>query len=298
MDTKKKVIIALGVIGLILICLGSVLGGNISSIPAMFSEAHLPEGVLSPAEVAPTDIHGIDLNLSNSTINVKYGAQFELTGTGNFNSYIKDGIFYCGADDTKYSVNVFGMDISVPAKWVCGYGSYVLTIPEDVSLDSITIHTFHSDIAADTLPASQVNIDMRFGDFTINHLLADTVSISVNGGKASISNPVIMNSANIEASGGISIGGEASAENALNNISLSSSRGDITLSSAVTGNAEIKSGWGDIKATLPGSNANYTLTSQKGNLDISPTAGSETSADHLADISFSCDHGSSSVNFQ
>lgn len=302
MNTGKKVIIALGVIGLVFICLGAVMGGNISSFATMFSEAHLPEGVLNPAEMATNDvnnmIHGVELNLNNSTINVKYGERFELSGTGNFNSYIKDGVFYCGSDDTKYSANVLGMDISVPSKWVCGYGSYVLTIPENISLDTITFHTFNSSIAADTLPASQLNIDMTLGDLTINHALADSVSIKVNGGKATISNPVIVDSANIEASGEISLGGESSMENVLNNISLSSSRGDITLSSAVTGNAEIKSGWGDITATLPGSNTNYTLNAQKGDLNISPTAGSETSDDHLADISFSCDHGSASVNFQ
>lgn len=297
MDNKKKIVITLAVVGLVLVCVGAVLGGSLSSIPSIFSEANLPEGVQSTEEVKNSDVHAIELNLINSDITVKLGKQFDLSGTGNFCSYIKDGVFYAGAD-SKRSASVFGMKINVPAQWVCGYGSYVLTIPTKAKLDNISINTFHCDIAADTLQASNLNITMKAGNLTVNHATADTLNVDVNSGKVSILNALISNSGSIEASKGVVIGGENAMENSLNSVSLSSSWGDIALMGQITGTSQIQTGFGDVTATLPGSSANYGLTSQKGDLNINPAAGAESSTEHFADISFSCKHGNATVNFQ
>ena len=298
MDKKKKIIIVLGVIGLVLMCGGIFLGGNPYSIPAMFSETNPPEGIQNPEEVKKSAVHSIKLNLINSHISIKPGDHFSLTGTGTFNSYVKDGVFYAGADDTKHSADLFGMKVRVPSKWVCGYGSYILTLPSKSSLDNITINTFHCDIAADTLQASNLNINMTAGDLTINHASADTLSIDVKGGKTIITNPVITNAGNIQASGDITIGDPDASEVSLNNMSLDSSRGDLSVIGQVTGTTQLQTGFGDITVTLPGSSENYGLTAQEGELAISPATVSEASSEHFGDIVFASKHRSSSVHFK
>lgn len=299
MDTKKKIIIAIGVIGLALVCGGAVMGGGPSSIPAMFSGTNPPEGILSTDQVKTADVHSIELNLVNSNITINSGKNFDLTGTGVYNSYIKDGVFYAGADNTKNTLNVFGLKISVPSKWVCGYGSYVLTIPPKASLDTIKINTFHCDIAADTLKASNLDINMKAGDITVNHAIADTLSVAVTGGKTTITNPQVSGSGNIKTSGSISIGDEAAEGSSLCNVSLSSFRGDISLIGGIAGTSQIQTDFGDVTLTLPGSNTDYGLTAQEGELAVNPPVGADAATcEHIADITFICKHGNASVNFR
>lgn len=298
MDNKKKIIIILGVIGLILVCGGAVMGGSISSSSTMFSESNLPEGAQNPADVKTSDVHAIVLNLVNSDISVKYGKNFDLSGTGVYNSYVKEGIYYAGADDTKRSANIFGMKVSVPSKWVSGYGSYVLTIPEKADLERITINTFHCNIAAETLQAADLNLTMSAGDLTINHLTGNTISIAVKAGKATITDPVITDSGNIQASGDLSLGDTTASASVMNNLSLSSFLGDISLIGSVTGTSQVQTDFGNVTATLPGSSTNYGLTAPEGKLTVSPTGSADSSTEHFANISFACKHGNASVDFQ
>lgn len=298
MDSKKKVIIALGVIGLILTVGGVVMGATPYSLPTIFSETNLPEDIQNPEEVKKSTVHSIKLNLVNSHISVKLGDHFNLSGSGVFNSYVRDGVFYVGADDTKRSADIFGMKVSVPSKWVCGYGTYVLTLPSKSSLDNITINTFHCNVAADTLCASNLDINMTAGDLTINHAIAETLSITVKGGKTNITNPEITNTGNIESSGDITIGEANTTDCSLNNVSLTSSWGDISVTGQVTGTSQMQSDRGDITAVLPGASTNYGLTAQEGELAVGPSSSEKTSPDHFADILFTCKRGNSSVNFQ
>lgn len=299
MDTKKKIILAIGVIGLVLACGGLVMGGTPNAVPAMFSGTNLPEGIQSPDQVKTADIHAIELNLANSNITINSGKKFALSGTGLFHSYVKDGVFYAGADNTKNTLNVFGLKINVPSKWVCGYGSYVLTIPPKASLDTIKINTFHCDIAADTLKASNVDIDMKAGDITVNHAIADTLSVAVKGGKTQITNPQISGSGKISSSGNISIGDETAEDTSLYNVSLSSFWGDISFIGEITGTSQIQTDFGDAALILPGSSTDYTLTAQEGDLKVNPVAETAPSSDvRIADILFICKHGNTSVNFR
>lgn len=298
MDNKKKIIIVLGIIGLVLTCGGAVMGGNPSSISTMFSETSLPEGAQNTQDVKTADVHAIELNLVNSNISIKLGKHFDLSGTGVFNSYIKDGVYYAGANDSKCFTNLFGAKIGVPSKWICGYGSYVLTVPSKATLDNITINTFHCNIAADTLQAANLNIKMVAGNLTINHLATETLSVDIRGGKASVTNPAVSGSGNIHVSGDISMGDTNAMESSIKSVSMSSSWGDISLVGQIAGNLHLQTGLGNITATLPGSSKNYRLTAQKGDLLISPTAGVENSSEHFADLFFTCKHGNASVNFK
>ena len=168
MDNRKKVFIALGIIGLVLICAGSVMGGGIASIPTMFQSYDMPAGAVALSEVAPTDIKAVELNLSYATLSIKAGQDFDLSSTGCYDSYVKDGIFYAGAGDTTHYATILGTKVNAPSKLVCGYTSYVLVIPSAAELDHISINTNHCDITCDSSLQDRLDLNMNGGELTIN----------------------------------------------------------------------------------------------------------------------------------
>lgn len=308
LNNKQKVIIALAVIGLILLCVGAVMGGSLSSIPTMFSEADLPEGIQSIDEVKTTDIRSVELNLIKSDITIKTGKSFSLSGTGLYDSYVKDGIFYAGASDNKHSANILGMKLKIPSKWVCGYGSYVLTIPKKANLDSITINTSYCNISGDLLQAKTMNISMKSGDLNLAGITADTLTLSASRGNIGIQNAQITQTGTIEAFRDVYIGNENTMKNFLGNVSVSTSLGDISLFGTLSNNSSLTTGFGDINTTLTGSKDKYNLNSQKGDLIIGTEVGTDISKENLdkltlteglyGDITFTCNHGKSTVHFK
>lgn len=308
LNNKKKVIIALAVIGLILLCVGAVMGGSLSSIPTMFSETDLPEGAQSIDEVKTADIHSVKLNLVKSDITIKTGKSFSLSGTGLYDSYVKDGIFYAGAGDNKHSANILGMKLKVSSKWVCGYGSYVLTIPKKANLESITIHTSLCDISGDILKAKTLDISMKSGDLNLADITADTLTLSASRGKIDIQNAQITQTGTITAFRDIFIGNENTMKNFLGNVCVSTSLGDISLFGTLANESSLTTGFGDINTTLTGSKDRYNLNSQKGDLTIGSETGTKISKENLdklalteglyGDITFTCNHGKSTVHFK
>ena len=51
MNNKIKIIIAIGIIGIVIMVAGFVMGSGPSSIPAIFSEATIPEGAVPIGDV-------------------------------------------------------------------------------------------------------------------------------------------------------------------------------------------------------------------------------------------------------
>lgn len=308
LNNKMKIIIALAAIGLILLCVGAVMGGSLSSIPTMFSEADLPEGVQSIDEVKTTDIRSVELYLVKSDITIKTGKSFSLSGTGLYDSYVKDGIFYAGAGDNKHSANIWGMKLKVPSKWVCGYGSYVLTIPKKANLDSITVHTSYCNISGDLLQAKTIDISMKSGDLNLAGITADTLTLSASRGKIDIQNAQITQTGTITAFRDIFIGNENTMKNFLGNVCVSTSLGDISLFGTLANESSLATGFGDINTTLTGSKDRYNLNSQRGNLTIGSETGTKISKENLdklalteglyGDITFTCNHGKSTVHFK
>lgn len=296
LSDKKKVIIALAVIGLILICGGTVLGGSLNSVPTMFSETKLPDGAQTLDSVDKADIHAIEMNLVNSNITIQMGKEYTVSSTGLNASYVKDGTLYIGAAEATYAANIFGMKLKVPAKWVCGFGSYVLTIPKKAELDNIQITTTSSNITGDTLHTKNLDIAMKSGNLTIMDTAADTLNISTHG-KVELHNIQIAQSGKISSWKDICIGDETSTENTLTNLTADTTFGDIALFGKLSGSSSLQTNFGDITTTLPGSQDNYGLTAQKGDLSISSMAGAETTTEHIGDVSYLSKHGKSTVEF-
>lgn len=298
MNNKAKILIAVGILGLVLIGSGVVMGSGTSAIPAMFSDITYPEGSQQVTEVKKADIRALELNLFQSNLKIRIGESFELTGTGFTDSYVSNGTFYAGATEATHAATLFGMRVEVPSKWVCGYGSYVLTIPEKHSLEQITIHTNRCNITGDNLIAANVTVKMKSGNMDINTISADTLELSTTRGKINVQNTKINSSATVTATKNIQLNNFVDVDNPLNNLTLTTSRGDITVTGRPTGSSTYTTKRGNITPVFFGSEQNYSLQANQGTLNVTPSTVKNAGTDHYGDVSFDCKRGSANVSFQ
>lgn len=306
MSNRVKIVIASGIIGAVLLIAGYVMGSGPSALPALFSGTNLPEGVAEISAVAPSDVHSIELNLNASNISIKMGDNFDFSGSGEFNSYVLDGVFHVGFDDTKRTANILGLKLNAPSKWICGYGSYVLVIPRDMILEQIVINTNQCDITCDRLAATKLEGNIKGGNLSIDNLISDNATLHVPNGKVTIGSSIIAQAGEITAGKNISIGNSDTGDSgaisttAINNLSLSNSRGGITLYGTLMGNSTVTSKRGDIEAYLTGSQDNYTLTSPGNNLTINSS--SDTNSENaiktqIGSVTFDAKKGKSNASF-
>ncbi len=285
MSKKSKIIIALGVIGLVLICVGAVLGGSLTSLPTIFSEVTLPEGAVAQEEINAEDVNSIEINLLNSDITIQSGDVFRFSGTGLHGYYVKDGVLYAGATEAKHAAKVFGAKVPVPGKWIYGHGTYVLTIPEHAELESIKINASHCNITGKSLVAKSIELTTDSGDITLEKIAADTLNMSV--ASLTVTDIQALQNAEITASKDVIIGNDTLMENVLQNFNLTSSRGDITAFGKLMGNCQLAAKRGKVSATLAGASTNYTMRPLAGELSVGTETGAEVSEEHFGDISFS-----------
>lgn len=301
MNNKIKIIIAIGIIGIVIMVAGFVMGSGPSSIPAIFSEATIPEGAVPIGDVQTTDVRSIELNLFASKISIKSGENFDLSGSGQYDGYVLNGVLYAGATQFKRTANVFGLKFSVPSKWICGYGSYVLVIPPNAKLDQITINTNRSDVTCDALVASQVNINIKNGDLSADKLTADTASINVDG-TTSIASSEITRNGNIASNNRLLVGTSGSAmDSTMSNTTLSNKHGGITLYAKLMGSASLQTSRGNIEVALAGTKANYTFPAAAYNLKIHESvvpADARNSTEQYGTISVTADRGNASISFE
>lgn len=284
MNKKNKVIIAIGVIGLVLVCVGAVMGGSLSNLPTIFSDVTFPEGAVSAEEVNTDDVHSIEINLINSDITIETGENFRLTGSGLLAAYIKDGVLYGGATEAKHSTKIFGAKITASQKWLYGHGSYVLTIPKKAKLESIKINGSYCNITGDALNATNIEIITGSGDVTLNKVMTDNTTISA--ANLTITDIQALQNATITTSKDVTIGNDSMMENIIQNLSLSSTKGNITTFGKISGNSSISTEEGNITTTLSGASGNYTMRSLGGELVIGTEVGAEVSDENFGDISF------------
>lgn len=303
MSNRVKVFLAFGIIGAVLLIAGFVMGSGPSALPALFSEANLPEGAVDISTVSIDDVHSVELNLNASSISIKTGENFDISGSGQFNSYVLDGVFHVGYDDTKRTANLFGMKLNAPSKWICGYGSYVLVIPQDTMLEQITINTSQCDITCDQLAAEKIDVNVKGGDLSIDKLAAFNAAVHVPNGTLTVNSSAIAEAGEITAGKSISVGTADTLSNtAMNNLSLSNSRGGITLYGILMGSSTLTANRSDIEACLGGSQDSYTLTSPGNNLAVASSSGdtdskADTTPFALGSVTFDAKKGNANVSF-
>ena len=298
MNKQIKIIIAIGIIGILIMVAGYVMGSGPSSIPTIFSESNVPAGAASLKDVSTEEIHSIELNLFASKISIKSGENFDMSGSGEFDCYVENGTLHAGATENKRSTKILG--ISVPSKWICGYGSYVLVIPPNAKLDQITINTNHSNLTCDSLIASKININVKHGNLITDTLSADNASINV-GGRFTASKTKIERTGTITSKQNLYVGtSRSSKESVLNNTTLSNKRGGITLYGKLTGNGSLQSDAGNIETVLSGTASNYTIPSNE-HLTVHSSAIDSSDGKNqkqFGTVSINASRGNASVSFE
>jgi hypothetical protein len=299
MSQQIKIMITIGVIGIVLLVAGFVMGSRPSSLPAVFSEANPPEGAVDISEVSSETIQSVVLNLTDSDISIKTGESFEFSGTGMYDSYVLNNTYYVGSSDTKHTAKALGMSFSVPSKYVCGYGSYVLVLPQDaVDNRQIQINTTRCDITCDSLIAGQLDINMKGGNLSVDNLCANTAAVNVTKGTVTIGSAQITESGSITAKKNISIGnGDVIDSNLLNNITLNNTKGGISFYGKVTGNSSFTAKHQDIDAYLSGSAANYTLTGMQERTSVNSTTTEDAEQELYGTLDLEPKSGNANVTF-
>lgn len=296
--STKVIIIILSVVGLILFCIGTIMGGSISSITGTFQGEELEDGAIPLADASPDQINEIELNLTRSDITFKTGRLFDVSGTGNYDSYVKDGVLYAGASSRKYYVSIFGQKLRIPSKLLCGFASYVVTIPTNAELESIVINTTFCNITGDSLKAKNITIDNHFGDTEITSLETSLLNAKQNFGTFTANHINVEDSSEIKAFGKISLGLNSEENSVINNLTAKNTWGDITIHGRLQENNLLSTALGDIFTNLSGSPTNYTLESDKDNLTIDSGTESEESLDFSGTITYQCNRGKGKVSFQ
>lgn len=169
MNERIKVVLIIGIIGVALLIAGFVMGSGPSSLLGLFPETELPAGAVEISSVQPEDIHAINIKLNRSDLKITVGEQFTFSGGNDniYDSYVLNGTLVGGIGETQHASKA--LNIHVPAKWICGYGSYVLTIPPNAELSQFTIDAPGSDITCDSSINEMVHIQVDRGNLNIQN---------------------------------------------------------------------------------------------------------------------------------
>lgn len=182
-SSKTKVIlIVMAVAGLILFCFGTIMGGGITSITNSLQSEPLPDGAVPLSEVSKNDITSLELKLIHSDITIKTGKVFDVSGSGTYDSYVKDGVLYAGATSRKYYADFLGLKLYIPSKWICGHSSYIITLPDKSALTDLTIDTSFCDIEGGDLQVENISIENQFGDSEFASITADNLTANIKYG--------------------------------------------------------------------------------------------------------------------
>lgn len=297
--------LVIAIIGLIMIAVGSIMGGGITNVTSSFTTSNISADTsvidLTTADsntVNAANITGLEINLSDSSLSIKTGESFTVSSVGLCDKYIKNGVLYVGySDSTKYSADLMGGKFTLSSKTVTGHGSVVVTIPANYQFQNIKINTKRCNITADDFQTGNLEMNVKYGKTNISNLLVDTAKIESNYGKVSIGTIQASQSCEIRTGfGDINVGQEGTTDNVVNALVTKSSYGDINVYSKLTGTSAVKTSHGKVAVCLNGSKANYTIS---GNHDIqykeSGTVGSDSNV--YGSIYLTAGKGKLSVSF-
>lgn len=257
-------------IGIVLVIVGTIMGGRIGdfSIHPIKSDSSVSHTLPDVSLNDTTDIQNLSLELSASSVTVRTGDSFSITGGNLSKNKIENGTWTVKTK-SGFKVSFFGFHINIPFpnnlfRLNEDNAEIVITIPEDAVLNSAKVKLSAGDIKIEKLHCSkEVTIDLSAGDVTVDSLIADKASLDLSAGDIDIKQYAIQDSVTVDCSmGDITLGTKAYAlENFCNNLTADCSMGNIDVYGKLTGKSRLDSSMGDIDLKLVGSNINYTITS-------------------------------------
>lgn len=176
------------------------------------------------------EISSLKLDLKSSNLQIKTGEEFEVKTNNPRTEYINtDG-------------NIKIQDNN--AKWHFGnnkLATIIIYLPENKTLDEITMNIGAGTISIDTLEAQNLSLDLGAGNITIENLMIFK-NAKINGGAGNIN----INSGKIS------------------NVDLDLGIGETNIKADITGKSKIDTGIGTLNLYLMSAQENYKLHIDKG----------------------------------
>ena len=175
------------------------------------------------------DISTLSIKLSGAELKIKASDKFSLESNCDYINVNTDNGMLC-ISETRKMFSSFPKGITV-----------ILSIPEDFVFADVKIETGAGEVEIDALSAETLSISLGAGEATINNLTANSHA-DIEGGAGEL---------NID--GGL-----------LRNLELDMGVGELTLKSRIEGQSKIDCGVGESEITLLGSSEDYQIEIDKG----------------------------------
>lgn len=204
----------------------SILG----AIGVIDNKNELLEDLKTISENNIDEISSLKLDLKSSNLQIKTGEKFEVKTNNPSTEY------------TNTNGNIKIQDNN--AKWHFGnneLATIIIYLPENKTLDEITMNIGAGTISSDTLEVQNLSLDLGAGNITIENLIVSK-NAKINGGAGNIN----INSGKIS------------------NVDLDLGIGETNIKADITGKSKIDTGIGTLNLYLMSAQENYKLHIDKG----------------------------------
>ena len=208
----------------------SIIGGSVQAI-ASVSRIFDHDDVVGKAETYAVDgeIENMDIEISGAELEIRTGSDFSVQSNHKYlETENKNGVF-C-VKERRSSLNFGTNDVRV-----------IITVPEDVVFDKISVSTGAGVVKIDSLIAEDLSLELGVGEVRIDEIIVD--------GKAKIH----CGAGELTVDGG-----------RMKDLDMELGIGEVTLKNRLTGDCRIDCGAGELDLTLFGSAEDYRITLDKG----------------------------------
>lgn len=306
-------------VGILLTVVGICSGGRLFSYEITTEDeknTKTTSGATTLSDADASTITGLDFNFKAHSAKIVMGNQFEISGKGNYESYVKDGIWYIETKYPRAYVRFLSRKIEIPAFWN-GWdedeGEFTITLPADTHFTTADIKLAAGNLHGDALSSNKINFKVGAGELKFKEISAKELTTKVGAGEASFNEFSIEESCDIKVGAGeIYFGSEDNilSENVIANLNGECAAGEIYIAGKLTGDADLDCSTGEIDLLLYGNRNDYSINTSGAlaeiNIDDSAENKNENSSldnntenkEQFANISLDCSLGEINVEFE
>ncbi|MEE3393765.1 MAG: hypothetical protein VZR00_05735 [Lachnospiraceae bacterium] len=195
MYSKKTTIIGaiLLLVGFIIVGIGAVMGGGVAEMTKDFQPANKTADM---ADITPDSdtsaVKKLNIRTIGGSVQIRTtGEKLEVGGEAPIDKFIKgDTLYVGGADGIKYTYASATGNITLNSDIVTSGKSIVISLPEGMSFDEVSITSKGTKIDIDSLTCSTLNVNSSLGHVKLvnstvstKNIKAALCNVSINGEK-------------------------------------------------------------------------------------------------------------------
>lgn len=289
---------------------GFALGGSLYSyqIEAGDSNDEYRSDISTLSTEDIQSIENIDFDIETSEVNIISGESYSVSGTGRYNSYVKNGVWHVKTKHRTASITFLTRKIEIPVFWNYAgvkQSANTITIPENTNFENANIKIAAGTLSGNRISADDIKLKIGAGSIKFQEIMAKDLNVKVGGGEAIFNQVNVTESCNVKVGAGqINLGNEDTPynNNAINDLLVKCAAGNITVAGKLTGDCNLKCSTGEIDAYLDGTRSNYSIDSQSSlsniHIDSDDTFSNEKNSEHFGDLRIKCSLGDVSVGFR